>query len=117
LVRLSNQEISGERYILNAGQRTHREFLSILAESLNARKPDIRATSLLSQLAVTLESVRALITLSDKRFNRRTIKIASENLSYSNEKIAKLLGVTFIPVEESLTSAVRIFRNQNNNKT
>lgn len=112
LVRLSKTDISGERFILNAGQLTHKEFLSALATGLHKRAPYIRATPFLTKTALLGETLRASITHTKRRFNRRTIIIANKNLNYSGKKVRELLNFKFIPVEESVKMAVEIYNRQ-----
>jgi len=109
MIKLSEMKITGERFIVNAGHMAHREFLSLLAKGLNVKEPDIRITPFLSNLALVIEAVRAFVSRSEKRFNHRTIKIASENLSYSGEKLRSLTQLDYLPVEESIRSATEIY--------
>lgn len=109
MVWLTDQKISGERYILNSGHMSNREFLEILAGGLKTKAPQQRITPFISELALLFESVRAFIAGSEKRFNRRTFKIATSRFSYSNEKIRLLSGFDFLSVEESLKSATDIY--------
>jgi dihydroflavonol-4-reductase len=111
MVKLSQMDIMGNRYILNAGHLSHREFLTLLAKDLHVREPYVPVTHLLAKAALFLESLRAIITRTDKRFNSRTLNIASKNLLYSNRKVRELPGISFISVEESIHSAVKIFQN------
>jgi len=115
MIRLSELGITGERYILVAGHMKHKDLLSLLARGLNVREPYIQVTPLLSKAALLFESLGAFITHSKRRFNRRTIKIAGENLTYSNTKIRELLGVNFFPIEKSVQSAIDIYNLKKNN--
>lgn len=111
MVKLSEMDISGERYILNAGHMSHLNIMTLLARGLNARGPGILINSSLANAALIFESIRSFVTRSDKRFNRRTIQIANKNLLYSGDKIKALLGTDFITVEESIRSAIQVFNN------
>jgi nucleoside-diphosphate-sugar epimerase len=111
MVSLSGKPVTGERFILNAGQMTHREFMQHLATAFGKQGPEIPVTPLLASAAVISESIRAFFSGSAPRINRRTFKIASENLSYSNNKIREALGFTFIPIEDSVKSSVQLFRD------
>ncbi|HEX2396164.1 MAG TPA: NAD-dependent epimerase/dehydratase family protein, partial [Bacteroidales bacterium] len=56
MIWLSDLEISGERFILNSGHMTHREFLGSLAKGLKAKEPHISVTPFLSRVALIIES-------------------------------------------------------------
>jgi nucleoside-diphosphate-sugar epimerase len=112
LAMISEMPVSGERYILNAGLMSHREFMAVLATELGVRVPNTLISSFISEIAIFGESVRAFFTGSEPRINQRTLKIASEELNYSSDKIRNLLEVNFIPIEESVKTAVQIYRNR-----
>ena len=110
MILLCESGISGERYILNAGHMAHREFMSLIAKAFGKKGPDTILTPLLARIAVIGESLMALVTGNDRRINPRTFGIASEELRYSSSKITKALGVTFTSIEDSVNSAVQIFK-------
>ena len=101
MILLCESGITGERFIVNAGHMTHREFLNLLAVAFGKRGPDKLISPRLAQIAVLGETFRAFVSGSSPRINRRTFSIASENLQYSSKKITEALGVTFTSIEES----------------
>jgi hypothetical protein len=68
----------------------------------------------MTNTTLVLESIRSFITRSEMRFNRRTLKIAGENLVYSNDKIKEIEGIQFKTIEESLSSALEIYHRMIN---
>ena len=109
MVMLSESRITGERFIVSAGNFPHRKVLSLLSEALNRPIPRIPLAPFLAKSAVIAESLRAALTGIPPRINRQTLRIAAENLSYSNAKINNALQLEFIPLEESLKSSVKFF--------
>jgi nucleoside-diphosphate-sugar epimerase len=109
MIQLTFSDHAGERYIINGENLSHLAFLSMLAKAMNRPVPTIEATHLLSKTAVILESIRALFLGTKARINSRSMAIASEKLKYSNEKIRNTLDITFIPIENSLQTAVDLF--------
>jgi nucleoside-diphosphate-sugar epimerase len=110
MILLCESGIAGERFIVNAGHMTHCEFLNLLAEAFGKKGPEKLISPLMAQIAILGETFRAFVSGSSPRINRRTFSIASEDLQYSSKKITETLGVTFISIEESVKSAVQIFK-------
>ena len=107
---LCESGITGERFIINAGHMTHHDFLNHLAEAFDKEGPDKLISPWLAQIAVIGESFRAFVAGSTPRINRRTFSIASEDLRYSSKKVIDILGVNFTSIEESVNTAVQIFK-------
>ena len=109
MYRLMNSEISGERYILNAENRSYKDILTLIAKELGKRPPVHRITPWIATTAVTADFIKALFTGTRRQITLEALRTASDETRYSNEKIVKQLGVNFIPVEESVKEMVEAF--------
>jgi nucleoside-diphosphate-sugar epimerase len=102
MFKLMESTISGQRFIVNAENIFNRKFLSYLAMAMNRPEPVIGITPLLQDMAIVFEMARAFITGHPPRINRIMLRIASEHLSYSGEKLRNILYYNFISVEQSV---------------
>jgi nucleoside-diphosphate-sugar epimerase len=109
MVLLMNTDISGERFILNAENISHQKLINFLAIALNRPLPKIAVAPWMNGPAIILEKIRALLTGSVARIDRRTLEIAAEKHYYSSKKITDTLHVKFMSVEESVNSTVELF--------
>ena len=110
MILLNESEVTGERYIVNAGHMSHREFMNQIAKAFGIAGPDTMITPLIAHIAVIGETLRAFVTRTDRRINQRTFSIASEELQYSSSKITQALGVKFTSIEDSVNAAVEIYK-------
>lgn len=111
MVLLMNTDISGERFILNAENISHQKLINLMAIALNRPLPKIAVAPWMNGPAIILEKIRALLTGSVPRIDRRTLEIGAEKHYYSSKKITDALHVKFISVEESVNSTVELFLN------
>jgi dihydroflavonol-4-reductase len=109
MIILMNGEFSGERYIISSGNYTYKEILSMIADSLGKKPPDINATSFMVKTAYYVDWLRSIFT-SGKRVITKDIVAGSKNrILFSNDKIRKAIGIEFIPVADSIRHTSNFF--------
>ncbi len=109
MMMVSDNSITGERFIVSSGNFPHRHILNLLADGFGQPHPKYEVTPLIARIAVILEGIRSLITFSDARINRKALQIAGSRLQYSNDKITKWLSFDFMPPEHSVRDAVDFY--------
>jgi nucleoside-diphosphate-sugar epimerase len=114
MILLMESNIAGERFIVNAENIPHREYMNLIAKALGRPLPVYPIKPVYVKTAVITEWIRKIFTGFPPRINRKTFEIASENLAYSNNKIRNALGINFIPVEESVNTAMQLFGKEMN---
>ena len=117
MIRLTESEVSGERFILSAENLTHQEVLNFLAETMKRPLPSHRLTPIMIKIACRLEKMHSLFTGSQPRITRQSMKSSTSVTSYSNRKIVQALSVDFTPVRESLASSIRFFLEEQESKS
>jgi len=108
MVLLTESNATGERYTINSQNLSHREIINYMAEAMNKTLPSRRLTSLIIKLACSYEYMRALITGKSPRITLKTMDVASQTTSYSNQKILSF-PIQFISIRESIQFAVELY--------
>jgi len=111
---LADRNITGERYIVSAENITHRRYLDLIADAMHRPRPRVLISPFHAKIAATAEVIRSTLTGNPPRINMKTLEIASKTLTYSNTKIRDTLGMSFIPIEESVNYSVQLFMNEMN---
>lgn len=114
MVLLMQSSVSGERFIVTAENLTHKMYMNRVADTLGCPQPSVPISPALAKIGIFAEALRAALTGTTPRINKRTLDIANEKLAYSNAKISQALGFHFIPVEESLRFSIPIFLQEMN---
>jgi dihydroflavonol-4-reductase len=117
MIRLTESEVSGERFILSAENLSHHEVLNYLAEGMKKRLPARPLTPLMIKIACHLEKIRSLFTGSQPRITRQSMEISTSVTAYSNRKIVQALSIDFAPVKEALASSVCLYLDEQEGKS
>jgi dihydroflavonol-4-reductase len=96
---LLNRNVSGERYILNAGKVTYEELFNSIARFFNVKPPGFRVGKILSEIAWRVERIRSLFSGSEPILTKETVKLSGFSFEYQNKKIKELVGFEFTPLE------------------
>lgn len=100
---LHSRNITGERFILNAGTTSYKHFFDLVAEKFEKRKPPYKVTKFIGNIAWRFEYLRYKLTGSKPLITKETAGISKSDVIYSNEKIKNLLNYSFIPFEETVS--------------
>ncbi|WP_028980704.1 SDR family NAD(P)-dependent oxidoreductase [Sporocytophaga myxococcoides] len=103
VICLHSRNITGERFILNAGTTTYKHFFDMVAEKFGKRKPPYKVTKFIGNIAWRFEYLRYKLTGSKPLITKETAGISKSDVIYSNEKIKNLLNYSFIPFEETVS--------------
>jgi nucleoside-diphosphate-sugar epimerase len=114
--RLTESDISGERFIVSAENQTYHEIFSMIATETGQKPPYFKATQLMGQLAWRLSYLQGKLTGTKPLITRETAVTAGNTFLYSNQKIAKTLNHQFIPVNLSIRDACRFYLDNTNLK-
>ena len=102
MIRLTLSDISGERFILNAGEMRYKAFFEAVADCFGKKAPSIKVPPALTEVVWRLERLRTWVTGGRPLITKETARITGKHHVYSNEKVQKATGMNFIPVKDSL---------------
>lgn len=107
MIQLMNTpQISGERFILNSQNYSHKDLLSSIARLLNREAPSVEATPFLLGIGWRAAKLLSLFNRKPPTLTQDSARVSSSRLQYDNTKVVNTLGYTFKPVEETLQQIV-----------
>jgi len=109
MIQLMERELSGERYILTAGDLSYRELFNRIAAHLGVRKPSIAVHPWMLYIACHLSWLAATLTGRSPVLTKETAHSAFQQIRYSGEKIENALGYKFISLEKTIEDCCRFF--------
>jgi nucleoside-diphosphate-sugar epimerase len=109
MILLMNSDLSGERFIISAGNYSYKEILYMIAESLGKRRPGIKATPFMIRAACLFDWIWSLLTHSRRKITRDIIKASKNAIRFSNDKIRLTISMEFIPVRDSIRDTSELF--------
>jgi len=102
ILKLYKSNISGERYIANAGNISIKQFFTEVATRLNKKAPSIAINNTLANMAATVEGIRSFITGTEPLFTKQTLSLGREQHFFENKKSITEFGMQYQPLEKTL---------------
>lgn len=110
MIKLMYSNISGQRYLTTAENRTFKEVFMLIADQMNMKPPSKYASRFLIGIAWRLEKLRSIITMSEPRITSETARASHRISRYSNQKIINALNVEFNPIDSAIKNTVDYIR-------
>ena len=102
ILKLTISDISGEKFILSAGEITYKDFFEKVAPLFHKKAPNTLLRKSLTSIIWRLEAIRSLFTGNAPLITKETALSSSHFFIYQNEKIKQTLDFEFKSLEESL---------------
>ncbi|HTA62427.1 MAG TPA: NAD-dependent epimerase/dehydratase family protein [Bacteroidia bacterium] len=113
MIRLTNENKFGHRYILNADNCSFKQITHQLQQNFNKPTSKIKAGSFLLNLALFGDAFLSTITGKKRSFTKSMLQSAQNKHYYNNTKVCKELNYQFIPVANSLAYVANLYSNDN----
>lgn len=98
----SQQDINGQKFILNAGTVTYKDLFQRIAVLFKVKPPQIEAKPILAELAWRLEYLKSLVSSHKPMITKETVKLSKSQFSYENRKISEFLDYKFRNLDQTL---------------
>jgi len=100
MVDLMESSIKNERYISVAENRSLKDVLFKIADALGKKRPSIKVTTLLAEIAWRILYIPAKLTGKEPVLTKQTAKSIHNKYYFSNEKIKQAIGLEFEPIDK-----------------
>jgi nucleoside-diphosphate-sugar epimerase len=112
MIELVESDIAGERFIVSSENLTYKQLFEMISRELGKSPPTLKASRWIGEMAWRYEYVKGKITGNKPLITRETADTASNNYSYSNQKITDQLNYRFIPIEQTISEACDYYVNK-----
>lgn len=110
MVQLAESPVVNERFILSSEDLQYRKVFEYFATFAGVKPPKYFAGPFLSAIAWRLEKVRSMITGHKPLITRETARNANHVRLFSSEKIQKMIGFKFRPVEDAAKNTAGFYQ-------
>ncbi len=104
---LHESTITGERFVLNAGNISYKDFFEKVALTFNKKSPSIKVAFWMGQIAWRLEAIRCFYTKNTPLITKETNLSSNSNYYYDNKKIINRISFTFSDLTETLNRVAK----------
>jgi dihydroflavonol-4-reductase len=117
MVSLMHADISNEKFIVSAENRTYQEVFNCIAENFKKNKPSKLVTPFIASIVWRLEYIKCLFTNKDPLITKETAKAALDHVQYDNSKLLKFLReFKYQPIENTIAHCCKILQQKVNNQ-
>jgi dihydroflavonol-4-reductase len=106
IVLLSEKNISGERFILNADNWSFQQLLTTIAAGFGKKPPTRHATAVMGSIAWRIERLKKIFSGKLPLLTRESARVAQSKTYFDNGKILRTLPeFSFTPLKQTISKA------------
>ena len=103
MIQLMQSNISNERFIISAENKTYREILNLIARAFNKKLPVKKVTPFIAGIVWRLEALKSRFTKRNPLITKETAASALASVYFENDKLLKFLpGFIYRKMEETI---------------
>ena len=102
IIKLLDNDIKGERFIVNAGSVSYKELFHSVASRINRRPPGIKLSLPLAWIGWLFENIRSAMAGRDTLVTKETTRLSFTKSRYDNNKSNKILNHKYRSLENTL---------------
>ncbi|WP_109675429.1 NAD-dependent epimerase/dehydratase family protein [Dyadobacter jejuensis] len=103
IIRLLFSEISGERFLLNAGNISYKDLFFMIADAMGKRRPRYAVGKTLAGVIWRVEAVRTWLLGTKPLITKETAQSSARKITYDHSKIKNTIGFEFTPLQDTIT--------------
>ena len=103
MVLLMNSNIKNERFILVSENKSFKEILFLIADTLHKKRPAIKVTKTITSIAWRSSWLLSIITKKEPLFTKNSARSSHHVSYYSSKKIRETLKFNFELIDKTIT--------------
>jgi nucleoside-diphosphate-sugar epimerase len=111
MIMLMESDISGERFVVNAGNVSYKEIFDRIAKAYNKPAPFLPVNRFMSAVAWRMFKAISLFTGKPPLVTKETARTAGSEYRYANEKIKDALDFSFIEIDKTIEETAINIKN------
>lgn len=109
MVLLMESNISGQRFILSAENKSYKEVFDLMAGAFGKKPPHKKVTPLVAAIVWRMEAVKSWFTKKDPLVTKETAKTALAKVQFDNSKLLKFLpGFVYSPLKNTIAEVCKV---------
>ena len=116
MIELMNSNISSERFIISAVNKSYRDLFNLIAAAFGKKQPYKNVTPFIANVVWRLEAIKKLFTGKDPLVTKETTASALASVYYNNEKLLKFLpNFKYRSIEDTVNHTCKLMQQKLNN--
>lgn len=115
MIDLMNSDISSERFIISAENRSYADLFHLIAGAFGKKPPQKRITRTLAKIVWRLEAIKSFFTGKDPLVTKETARTALARVNFDNRKLKSFLPeFRYRKLEDTVRDTCAIFQQKLN---
>jgi nucleoside-diphosphate-sugar epimerase len=115
MVLLMQSDISNEKFIISAENRTYQDVFNSIAKNFKKNKPSKLVTPFIASIVWRIEKIKCFFTKQEPLITKETAKAALDHVQYDNSKLLKLLPeFKYHKIEDTISHCCEILQQKVN---
>jgi nucleoside-diphosphate-sugar epimerase len=116
MIMLMESDISSERFILSAENRSYHEVLDQIADAFNKKRPSKTATAFLANIVWRWEAIKSKITGNHPLVTKETARTALAKVVFDNSKFKKIFpSFEYTSLDQTIKNTCAALQQKLNN--
>jgi len=117
MIELMNSDITAERFIISAENRTYADVFTLIAKAFGKKTPDRQVTPFIAKIVWRVEAIKSFFTGNDPLITKETASTAMASVKFDNSKLKRFLpGFTYRKIEDTISDTCAVFQQMINNR-
>lgn len=117
MIDLMNSDISSERFIVSAENRSYADLFALIARAFGKKTPHKKITKSLAKIVWRLEAIKSFFTGKDPLITKETARTALARVNFDNRKLKLFLPeFRYRKLEETVIDTCTIFQQKLNSQ-
>ena len=117
MIALMESNISSERFIISAENKSYRELFTLIAKAFNKKPPHKMVTAGLAKIVWRTEAIKSWFTNKDPLVTKETVETALAMVYYDNSKLKNFLpGFHYTKMEDTIAHTCGLLQQKLNNR-
>jgi dihydroflavonol-4-reductase len=115
MIELMHSNISGERFIISAENKSYRDLFTLVAKAFNKKLPHKLVTPFIAQVVWRLEAIKSFFTGKDPLVTKETANTALAKVYYDNSKLKQFLpSFQYTSIEDTVNHTCKLLQHKLN---
>ena len=113
VLQLLKKQISGERYIINAGHIPIKDFFEKIATAMNKKAPTLKANKTMLSAVRLVQKLGSIFSGKKPLITKESIRVGESKIYFDNSKIVQELNHNFVPLSDTINWTCEFYLREN----
>ena len=117
MIQLMNSNITAQRFILSAENRSYRDIINLIAKAFGKKQPHKEATAFMAKIVWRLERIKNIFNSEEPLITKEIARTARAKVCFDNRKLKKYLPeFNYRKIEDTITDTCMVLQQKINNR-